>query len=138
MTWCAQARFVTSGSNTPAWVTAQAQTMALLRGWAPLIALVPWSPLKNGFLSGKYTRGTEVTDSARAAFVGGPTDDEFRVIDTVAAVAADLGARPAAVASAWLRTRRVLHRLSAAAAERGPVPRWPISMKPPQFLHVTR
>jgi aryl-alcohol dehydrogenase-like predicted oxidoreductase len=26
-------------SNTPAWVTAQAQTMALLRGWAPLIAL---------------------------------------------------------------------------------------------------
>ena len=70
-------------SNTPAWVTAQAQTTALLRGWTPLIALqveysllartvegelaplaldqgmalVPWSPLKNGFLSGKYRRG---------------------------------------------------------------------------------
>ena len=69
-------------SNTPAWVTAQAQTMALLKGWTPLIALqveysllartvegelaplaldqgmalVPWSPLKNGFLSGKYRR----------------------------------------------------------------------------------
>ena len=26
-------------SNTPAWVTAQAQTTALLRGWTPLIAL---------------------------------------------------------------------------------------------------
>ena len=26
-------------SNTPAWVTAQAQTMALLQGWTPLIAL---------------------------------------------------------------------------------------------------
>ena len=70
-------------SNTPAWVTAQAQTTALLKGWTPLIALqveysllartvegelaplaldqgmalVPWSPLKNGFLSGKYRRG---------------------------------------------------------------------------------
>ena len=86
-------------SNTPAWVTAKAQTTALLRGWTPLIALqveysllartvegelaplaldqgmalVPWSPLKNGFLSGKYRRGAAVTDSARAAFVGGPT-----------------------------------------------------------------
>jgi aryl-alcohol dehydrogenase-like predicted oxidoreductase len=26
-------------SNTPAWVTAQAQTTALLRGWTPLVAL---------------------------------------------------------------------------------------------------
>ena len=84
-------------SNTPAWVTAQAQTMATLKGWTPLIALqveysllartvegeiaplaldqgmalVPWSPLKNGFLSGKYRRDGEVADSARAAFVGG-------------------------------------------------------------------
>jgi aryl-alcohol dehydrogenase-like predicted oxidoreductase len=118
-------------SNTPAWVTAQAQTMAVLRGWTPLIALqveysllartvegelaplaidqrmalVPWSPLKNGFLSGKYTRGAEVGDSARAAFVGGPTDDEFQVIDAVAAVAAELGTTSAAVALAWLRAR---------------------------------
>jgi aryl-alcohol dehydrogenase (NADP+) len=78
-------------SNTPAWVTAQAQTTAVLRGWTPLIALqveysllartvegelaplaqqqgmalVPWGPLKSGFLSGKYRRGAEVTDSAR-------------------------------------------------------------------------
>jgi aryl-alcohol dehydrogenase-like predicted oxidoreductase len=61
-------------SNVPAWVTAQAQTVALLNEWTPLIALqveysllawtvegeiapmardlgmalVPWSPLKNG------------------------------------------------------------------------------------------
>src|SRR6201991_5112178 len=70
-------------SNTPAWFAAQAQTTAVLRGWTPLIALqveysllartveteivpfardqgialVPWSPLRNGFLSGKYGRG---------------------------------------------------------------------------------
>ncbi len=74
-------------SNTPAWVTATAQTTALLRGWSPVIALqveysllartvegelaplaldqgmalVPWSPLKNGFLSGKYRRGGAAT-----------------------------------------------------------------------------
>jgi aryl-alcohol dehydrogenase-like predicted oxidoreductase len=118
-------------SNTPAWVTAQAQTLALLKGWTPLIALqveysllartvegeisplaldqgmalVPWSPLKNGFLSGKYRRGAEVTDSARTAFVGGPSDDEYVVIDAVAKVAAELGTTSAAVSLAWLRAR---------------------------------
>ena len=119
-------------SNTPGWVTAQAQTMAVLRGWTPLIALqveysllartvegevaplaadqgmalVPWSPLKNGFLSGKYRRGAEVTDSARTAFVGGPSDDEFVVIDAVAAIADELETTSAAVALAWLRARQ--------------------------------
>ncbi|HTF46188.1 MAG TPA: aldo/keto reductase [Pseudonocardia sp.] len=118
-------------SNTPAWVTAQAQTTALLKGWTPLIALqveysllartvegelaplaldqsmalVPWSPLKNGFLSGKYRRGTQVTDSARMAFVGGPSEDEYSVIDAVATVADELGTTSAAVALAWLRAR---------------------------------
>lgn len=118
-------------SNTPAWVTAQAQTMALLRGWTPLIALqveysllartvegelaplaldqgmalVPWSPLKNGFLSGKYRRGADVVDSARAAYVGGPSEDEYVVIETVADIADELETSPAAVALAWLRAR---------------------------------
>ena len=119
-------------SNTPAWVTAQAQTMAQLRGWTPLVALqveysllartvegeiaplaldqgmalVPWSPLKNGFLSGKYRRGADGIDSARAAFVGGPDTDQYTVIDAVARVADELGTSSAAVALAWLRARR--------------------------------
>lgn len=118
-------------SNTPGWFTAQAQTTALLKGWTPLIALqveysllartvegelaplaldqgmalVPWSPLKNGFLSGKYRRGAHVTDSARAAFVGGPTEAEFVVIDAVAKIAEELGTTSAAVSLAWLRAR---------------------------------
>ena len=118
-------------SNTPAWVTAQAQTMAMLRGWTPLIALqveysllartvegeiaplaldqqmalVPWSPLKNGFLSGKYRRSAEVTDSARAAFVGVPSEAEYAVIDVVAGVADELGTTSSAVSLAWLRAR---------------------------------
>src|ERR1700754_3387852 len=78
-------------SNTPAWYTAQAHTLAQLRGWTPLVALqveysllartvegelaqlaldqgmalVPWSPLRNGFLSGKYRRDAQVTDLVR-------------------------------------------------------------------------
>src|SRR6202790_45650 len=69
-------------SDTPAWKVAQAQTIAHFRGWTPLVALqieysllertvegelipaarelglgvTPWSPLKSGALSGKYTR----------------------------------------------------------------------------------
>lgn len=118
-------------SNTPAWVTAQAQTMASLRGWTPLIALqveysllartvegelaplaadqgmalMPWSPLRNGFLSGKYRRGSTVPDSARAAYVGGPGEAEFTVIETVDAIADELETSSAAVALAWLRAR---------------------------------
>lgn len=118
-------------SNTPAWVTAQAQTIALLKGWTPLIALqveysllartvegelaplaldqgmalVPWSPLRSGWLSGKYRRGGRVGDSARAAYVGGPGEAEFAVIDVVADVADELGATSASVALAWLRAR---------------------------------
>ncbi|GAA5194259.1 hypothetical protein GCM10023322_58180 [Rugosimonospora acidiphila] len=105
--------------------------MALLRGWTPLVALqveysllartvegelapfaldqglalVPWSPLRNGFLSGKYRRGAPVSDSARTSFVGQPTEEEFAVIDAVAAVADALDTTSAAVSLAWLRAR---------------------------------
>ncbi|MFI6098704.1 aldo/keto reductase [Lentzea sp. NPDC051213] len=121
-------------SNTPAWVTAQAQTMALLNRWTPLIALqveysllartvegeiapmatdmgmalVPWSPLKNGFLSGKYRRNVQVSDSERAKFVGGPTEDEFKVIDVVNEIAANLNTTAAAVSLAWLKAKKTV------------------------------
>jgi len=118
-------------SNTPAWFTAQAQATALLRGWTPLIAmqveysllartvelevapfardqgiaLMPWSPLKNGFLSGKYRRGTQAADSARTSFVGRPSEAEYVVIDTVTTIAEELGTTPAVVSLAWLLAR---------------------------------
>ncbi|HEX7308751.1 aldo/keto reductase [Lentzea sp.] len=118
-------------SNVPAWVTAQAQTMALLNSWTPLIALqveysllersveaeiapmadgmgltlVPWSPLKNGFLSGKYRRNAQVSDSERAKYVAGPTEEDFQVIDVLTAVAEQQGTTPAAAALAWLRAK---------------------------------
>lgn len=118
-------------SNVPAWVTAQAQTTAILRNWTPLIALqveysllartvegeiapmarelgmalVPWSPLKNGFLSGKYRRNVQVSDSERAKYVSPPSEDEFKVIDVANEIAEELGTTTAAVSLAWLKKR---------------------------------
>jgi aryl-alcohol dehydrogenase-like predicted oxidoreductase len=115
-------------SDTPAWATAEAATIARFRGWAPVIALqleysllertsegelipmaramgmgvLPWGPLKSGFLSGKYSSGaTGPVDTTRGALVGTPSQEDYRVIDTVNEIAAEIGASPAAVALAW-------------------------------------
>jgi aryl-alcohol dehydrogenase-like predicted oxidoreductase len=119
-------------SDLPAWATAEAATIARLRGWAPVIALqleysllertsegelipmaqamgmgvLPWGPLKSGFLSGKYASGaTGGVDAPRAAVVGAPNPEDYRVIDTVSEIATEIGASPAAVALAWVRGR---------------------------------
>ncbi|MFD3589268.1 aldo/keto reductase [Streptomyces sp. NPDC058683] len=119
-------------SDTPAWFTAKAHTTALLRGWTPVTALqmeysllertiegeliplaqdagmglLPWSPLKNGYLSGKYRRGRAApADTRRAAVVGQPGDAQFTVIEALAAVAEEVGASPAAVALSWVQHR---------------------------------
>ena len=118
-------------SDTPAWKTTEAQMLARFRGWTPLVAVqieysllertveaelipmaralgmgvAPWSPLRSGALSGKYTRenaaaakpgrGSHVTDhlDARA----------FDIIDELIRIAAELGTTPAAVALAWVQ-----------------------------------
>ena len=119
-------------SDLPAWKVSQAQTIAQFRGWSPLIAMqieysllqrtvegeltpmaqelgigvMPWSPLKNGWLTGKYTReNSGDTASDRAALVGVPTEKDFQVIDALVAVAAEAGISPAAVALAWVQGR---------------------------------
>lgn len=118
-------------SNTPAWYTAQAQTVALLRSWAPVIALqveysllartvegeivplaldsgmglTPWSPLAGGFLSGKYRRDGGADDTYRGQVTGGPSEAQFTVIDALTRLSEEIGASPAAVALAWLLAR---------------------------------
>ncbi|MEY2469704.1 MAG: hypothetical protein QOF21_2402, partial [Actinomycetota bacterium] len=99
-------------SDTPAWKVAQAQTLAQLRGWTPLIALqveysliertvegelipmalelglgvTPWSPLRSGVLSGKYTRENAKTAKAdRGERVTQFLDERtFAIIDELA------------------------------------------------------
>jgi aryl-alcohol dehydrogenase-like predicted oxidoreductase len=119
-------------ADTPAWKVAQAQTMAQFRGWNSLIAMqveysllertvegelvpmaqelgigvMPWSPLKNGWLSGKYSReNAGKVSSDRASLVGLPGEREYCVIDTLLEVAAELDANPAAVALSWVQGR---------------------------------
>jgi aryl-alcohol dehydrogenase-like predicted oxidoreductase len=120
-------------SDTPAWKVAQAQMLATFRGWAPLVALqieysllertvegelipmaiemglgvTPWSPLKSGALSGKYTRAN--AKSARpdrgdrvTAMLG---DRAFDIIDELIRIARERGTTPAGVALAWVQGR---------------------------------
>ncbi|MDH4063062.1 MAG: aldo/keto reductase [Acidobacteriota bacterium] len=120
-------------SDTPAWRVAQAQTQALFRGWTPLIALqieysliertvegelipmalemelgvTPWSPLRSGLLSGKYTRENAATAKADRGdrvtmFL---TERNLAIIDELIRIARELGTTPAAIALAWVQSR---------------------------------
>lgn len=70
------------------------------------IALIPWSPLARGFLTGKYKRGEEPktarfeSDEYLAGRYFKPED--FNVLDAVEAVAKQKGATLAQVSLSWL------------------------------------
>jgi aryl-alcohol dehydrogenase-like predicted oxidoreductase len=111
-------------SDSPAWLVAQANTLADLRGWSPFVALqlpysaaardperellpmaaalglavTPWGVLEAGLLTGKPAHERRWPDdhvSARGQAVA----------DEVVAIAEELGCAPAQVAIAWLRAR---------------------------------
>jgi aryl-alcohol dehydrogenase-like predicted oxidoreductase len=82
------------------------------------IAIIPWSPLGRGFLSGKYKRGE--TPSSLRYETDGPSitlprisahsylaeryfkPEDFDVVESVEAVAKEKGLSPAQIALAWL------------------------------------
>ncbi|MFI4883515.1 MAG: aldo/keto reductase [Phycisphaerales bacterium JB064] len=120
-------------SDTPAWIVSQAQTMAHFRDWSPLIALqieysllertvehdlmpmarelqlgvTPWSPIKGGILSGKYTRentpkegeGRYKEDSRYL------TERTFKIIDALIEIGKAHDASAAQVAFKWVQDR---------------------------------
>jgi aryl-alcohol dehydrogenase-like predicted oxidoreductase len=120
-------------SDTPAWKVSQAQTIAHLRGWAPLVALqieysllertvegelipmalemglgvTPWSPLKSGVLSGKYTRENAASVKAdRGERVTQNLGEKvYSIIDELIAIGKELGSSPASIALAWVQGR---------------------------------
>src|SRR5690606_26431134 len=53
------------------------------------LALLPWSPLAGGFLSGKFTRDGGPNDARRAVFDFPPIDKDkaFEIIDVMAPLA---------------------------------------------------
>jgi aryl-alcohol dehydrogenase-like predicted oxidoreductase len=120
-------------SDTPAWKVMEAQMIARFRGWAPLIALqleysllertiegelvpmalehglgiTPWSPLKSGTLSGKYTRANagQVTADRGEWATSALTDKAYAVIDELIKISRELESTPARVAIAWVQRR---------------------------------
>jgi len=120
-------------SDTPAWKVAQAQLIAQFRGWAPFIALqieysllertvegelipmalelglgvTPWSPLKSGVLSGKYSRrnaGTVQPDRGQWA-AGHLNDKSYAIIDELERIARELDTTVARAALTWVQAK---------------------------------
>ncbi len=120
-------------SDTPAWKVAQANTLAQFRGWSAFAALqieysllertveqdlipmalefglgvTPWSPLKSGALSGKYTRANAgQQNSGRGPLVAGALNETtFALIDQLELIAKAHETSVAAVSLAWLSAK---------------------------------
>jgi aryl-alcohol dehydrogenase-like predicted oxidoreductase len=111
-------------SDSPAWVIAQARTLAELRGWTPFtavqlpynlldrdaerevlpmaeahgLAVTPWGVLEQGVLAGKSPSELRWPTTALS-------DRAQRAVDAVTAVATARGVSPAQVAIAWMLAR---------------------------------
>lgn len=127
-------------SNYAAWQLAKALGLAARHGWEPFVSLqpqyslvvrdierellplclaeglavLPWSPLGGGLLTGKYRAGEEPPAGTRGGDATSSTSqmrqrlgDErmFRVVATVMNVAAECGHTPAQVALNWVTNR---------------------------------
>jgi aryl-alcohol dehydrogenase-like predicted oxidoreductase len=128
-------------SDTPAWQVSRMQAITDLRGWSPLVALqleysliertserdlipmanemglavVPWSPLAKGLLTGKYTKedflnksGSNDVQGSRKNVVesqGRFTERNMEIVDEVKKIASEVQKTPAQVALAWLLSK---------------------------------
>lgn len=120
-------------SDTPAWKIAEANVTARFRGWSAFIGLqieysllersveqelvpmarelglgiTPWSPLKSGLLSGKYTReNAGQVKSDRSFFVENFLNEKaYSVVDALAGIAKEKDTTVARVALAWLQVQ---------------------------------
>jgi len=120
-------------SDTPAWKIAEANVTARFRGWSQFVGLqieysllersveqelvpmarelglgiTPWSPLKSGVLSGKYTRATVgQKQSDRGGFVDPHLNDKtYDLVDQLAEIARQRETTVARVALAWVQAQ---------------------------------
>jgi aryl-alcohol dehydrogenase-like predicted oxidoreductase len=119
-------------SDTPAWKVAEANLTARFRGWSAFIGLqieysllertveqelipmaqelglgvTPWSPLKSGLLSGKYTRSGAESQGGRAALMGHLLNEHtFALIAELERIAKAHDSTVARVALAWVQAQ---------------------------------
>jgi aryl-alcohol dehydrogenase-like predicted oxidoreductase len=120
-------------SDTPAWKIAEANVIARFRGWSQVIGLqieysllersveqeqvplalefglgiTPWSPLKSGALSGKYTRANAGQAKAdRGLFIEPYLNEKtFGLIDALEEIARGHETSVARVALAWVQAQ---------------------------------
>jgi aryl-alcohol dehydrogenase-like predicted oxidoreductase len=71
---------------------------------AESLAILPWSPLAGGFLSGKFTRDGGPNDARRAVFDFPPVDKDkaFEIIDVMRPMGDARGVSVAQIALSWL------------------------------------
>ena len=120
--------------NWPAWMVMKAQGIAAVNGWhkfeglqyfyslagrdiereiIPMaldqhLAVMPWSPLAGGFMSGKYTRHQDKAGGRRDSFDFPPLnkDKAYDIIDVMEAIGKAHNVSVAEVALAWVRLQR--------------------------------
>ena len=125
-------------SNFAGWHLAKALGLSALHEWEPFVSLqpeyslitrdierellpqckeeglavLPWSPLAGGVLSGKYRKDSDFPAGTRGAETENPItftyrldDRAWNVVDAVGKVAAEIGKTPAQVALNWVVNR---------------------------------
>jgi aryl-alcohol dehydrogenase-like predicted oxidoreductase len=120
-------------SDTPAWKIAEANVMARFRGWSAFVGLqieysllertveqelvpmarefglgiTPWSPLKSGMLSGKYTRHNAGQIKSDRGFVADTflTEKTYAIVDELNVIANAHESTVARVALAWVQAQ---------------------------------
>jgi aryl-alcohol dehydrogenase-like predicted oxidoreductase len=120
-------------SDTPAWKIAQANVLAQFRGWSAFIGLqieysllertveqelvpmarelglgiTPWSPLKSGVLSGKYTRQNAGQLKSDRGFIADTylNDKTYAILDELGSIAKTHDSTIARIALAWVQAQ---------------------------------
>jgi aryl-alcohol dehydrogenase-like predicted oxidoreductase len=84
---------------------------------AEKIGVIPYFALASGYLTGKYRNAEDFKKSARGARMGSlSTPRNFAILAALDSVAADLSAKPAQVALAWLLARGVTAPIASATS----------------------
>jgi aryl-alcohol dehydrogenase-like predicted oxidoreductase len=123
-------------SDAPAWVVSRANTLAALRGWTPFtamqieysliertperellpmaradeMAVLDWSPLGSGVLTGKFLNRDDLPVDTRVKEGSGRLSPRnLRIAEQVVQVAEELGRSPAQVSLNWVRQQPGLH-----------------------------